>query len=388
MSAQTASHDRVNTILLVLGVIAMCGGVGCVIYNLLRPGTAATEIEFPPVGVTDDATTAPLSPLTGLELAEGQRVDDPTYCVQTPNGLDGARPQVGLSEAGVIFEAIAEAGITRFAAIYQAPTSGVIGPIRSLRTYYLEWDTPFDCLIVHAGGATDALAKLKRGDYRDLDEEPDYTYRGRATQRAWNNLFTTPDLLAQANAGATSHVVGFDRLTPAESFQQLLADSGITPLDITAPTAAAEPEITVPEVAVNFGGAADYNVVYDYDPDTNTYPRSYASGAAHLVYQCPTNNTVQRDPEDFCELTQLAPAVIVVLMVRESPAADHYHEDITTTGIGDAYIFQNGSVIEGTWSKASATDQLKFFDADGAAVKLAVGQTIVEAVPSYGSVTY
>ena len=76
------------------------------------------------------------------------------------------------------------------------------------------------------------------------------------------------------------------------------------------------------------------------------------------------------------------------MIVEERRASDGYHEDVTSLGSGTAYIFQNGAMIQGTWQKATAADQIKFYDAAGAEIKLGVGQTWISAVPTYGSVTY
>ena len=76
------------------------------------------------------------------------------------------------------------------------------------------------------------------------------------------------------------------------------------------------------------------------------------------------------------------------MVVSERRAADNYHENITTTGSGKAYIFQNGDVIEGTWSKPTKNDQIKFADNDNHEIKLAPGQTFISAIPSYGSIEY
>ena len=92
--------------------------------------------------------------------------------------------------------------------------------------------------------------------------------------------------------------------------------------------------------------------------------------------------------EDVCRLAQMSPAVVVAMIVQESRAADNYHESITTIGTGDAYIFQNGTAIKGSWAKGAKDQQIKFFDEDGIEVALAPGQTIVSAVPAYGSVEY
>ena len=131
-----------------------------------------------------------------------------------------------------------------------------------------------------------------------------------------------------------------------------------------------------------------FNVIYNYDADTNTYLRSYANGVKHEVYVCPEENLGDKNPEDVCELKQMAPSVVIAMMVQEGRAADGYHEAITTIGSGKAYVFQNGTVISGTWSKTTKYDQIKFLDENGSEIKLAPGQTFLSAVPNYGGVEY
>ena len=68
---------------------------------------------------------------------------------------------------------------------------------------------------------------------------------------------------------------------------------------------------------------------------------------------------------------------------------NHYREDLTTTGSGDAYIFQNGIVVEGTWEKEKVSSQLVFKDKSGNIINLAPGQTFITAIAkSYGYVKY
>ena len=88
------------------------------------------------------------------------------------------------------------------------------------------------------------------------------------------------------------------------------------------------------------------------------------------------------------KVSYLTPSVIVAVVVQERKASDNYHEDITAIGSGEAYIFQNGTVIHGGWSKQTDKDQIKFNDSTGREVKLAPGQTIIEAVPTYGAIEY
>ena len=379
-------------VFLIVGILSFLGGIGCIVATFLMPGGGGFNAIFPEIPTKKEDSNI-YSNLTGLPLKNAEELTAPAYCVQTPNGMDGARPQVGINQAGVVFEAIAEAGITRFAAIYQNPTSAVIGPIRSLRMYYLKWDTPFDCTIVHAGGAPDAIQAVSRGGYKDLTENYSYMYRGTSGTRRWNNLFTTSALLAKVSSDrgySGSDIKGFTRMTPDESLHARVDALAEEKLDILEPSEGKTANLVaqVPAIAVNFGGLANFNVRYNYDTGSNTYLRSYASGAAHEIYECPEEDLGEKNPENVCSLKQLAPSVVAVIVVSERRASDNYHEDITVLGSGTAYVFQNGMGIKGTWKKDSDGEQIKFYDADGVEIALAPGQTFVEAVPQYGSVEY
>ena len=384
--------DKKSLTFLIIGIVGVVGGIGCLLFGLLGCKNNATEVIFSEISVSENGDKV-YSDLTGDLLTDAALKTAPAYCIQTPNGTDGARPQAGLNEAGVIFEAIAESGITRFAAIYQNPSAAVIGPIRSLRIYYLEWDTPFDCTIVHAGGSGDALAAVSSGGYKDLSEDYDYMYRGTYGSRLWNNLFTTSTYLKKFSTDHgynTSNIQGFKRMTPDESGKARVNAGAKEKLNIVKAAAGNTSEVAaeVTNIALNLGGWSDFNVNYNYDATTNTYFRSYGSGVAHEVYACDAADLGEKNPEDVCSLTQMNPAVVVAIMVKENRASDNYHEDITTIGTGDAYIFQNGTVIKGTWSKGAKDQQIKFFGEDGSEAALAPGQTIVTAVPTYGSVEY
>lgn len=386
------SKKKSSKILVIFGILGILGGVGCGVGSLFLPSDSGFNAVFPKIP-SDSNETGIYSRLTGLPLASQEELTAPAYCIQTPNGMDGARPQAGINQAGVVFEAIAEAGITRFAAIYQNPTSAIIGPIRSLRMYYLEWDTPFDCTIVHAGGAPDAIAAVSRGGYKDLTESYAYMYRGTNGSRRWNNLFTTSAHLAKMNADRNyggSDIKGFTRMTPAESLKSRVDTLVEEKLNILEPSTGKTSSLVAktPAISINFGGIANFNVRYNYDAGSNTYLRSYASGASHDIYECPSEDLGEKNPEDKCTLKQLAPSVVVAMIVQERRASDNYHENITVIGSGDAHIFQNGVAIKGTWKKDSDAEQLKFYDASGAEIALAPGQTFIEAVPQYGSVEY
>ncbi len=387
-----SAFDKKHIAFLVTGIVGLAGGIGCLVAGATVSPEAGAELTFPKIpSSTQDNIT--YSALTGEPLVDPALKTAPTYCMQTPNGTDGARPQSGLTEAGVVFEAIAEAGITRFAAIYQNPSSSVIGPIRSLRIYFLDWDVPFDCTIVHAGGADDAIEAVAAGGYKDLTEDYTYMYRGTYGSRLWNNLFTTSAYLRQFSEDhgySASDIKGFARMTPEQANKSRIDALAVEKLNITKPTSANTSEMTggVNDIALNYGSSASFNVRYTYNAETNTYFRSYESGLAHEVYTCDAADLGEKNPEDVCTLTQVNPSVVVAMIVQESRASDGYHEDITAIGSGEAYVFQNGTATKGSWSKSSIDEQIKFFDDGGNEIALAPGQTFVSAVPDYGSIEY
>lgn len=317
-------------------------------------------------------------------------------CVQIPNGTD-ARPQVGLTDAKIVFEAIAEAGITRFAAIYRNAKADVIGPVRSLRMYYLEWDDPFDCTIVHAGGEANALKRVE--SYKHLSESKTYMWRDYSAYRAPNNLFTSGELLDKFNSDKgynSSNPKVFSRMTPEESDSELKeirkeSSSEESPEQ----TAETEKKYTAAnDIYIHVTTAANYNVKYNYDPNTNTYLRSYEGNSGkHMVYNCKglANSGANIKPQKDCgEAVQVAPKVVVVMKVNEQVnQINHYREDLATTGSGEAYVFQNGIVINGTWEKDKVSSQIVFKDQKGEVIKLAPGQTFITSIAkSYGYVKY
>lgn len=354
----------------------------------------AVETPAPETTPVEPAEELPkvYSRLSGEPLKSEAEDSAPTFCVQIPNGVDGARAQVGLNEAKVVFEAIAEAGITRFAAIFQNPPV-IIGPIRSLRIYYLNWDKPFDCMVVHAGGANDAIQALRDSGLPELDESYTYMWRsgayypsGQTDYRQWNNLFTSGEKLseyAENESHLSSDIDGFPHLKPKEADLDRTERQIVRTLRIDQPADGDTDELKAKVTGINlrFGSMPNFNPVFTYNAKTNSYDRAYESGLDHEVFTC--------ESEDDCEKVQLSPKVVIAMVVQEKRAAyDNYHEDISSIGAGDVYIFQNGDVIVGTWEKSSRDEQISFEDKDGNPVKLVPGQTWISAIPNYGSVHY
>ena len=101
---------------------------------------------------TPSPTPAFYHPLTGLPCQEDLSGKRPAAVML--NNLKAALPQQGNGQADIIYELLAEGGITRMLAVYQDPSQlGLVGSVRSARQYYWEIAKGHDAVFIHAGGS-------------------------------------------------------------------------------------------------------------------------------------------------------------------------------------------------------------------------------------------
>ena len=112
-----------------------------------------------------------------------------------------SRPTAGLENASIIYETIIEGDITRFLAIFD-PTieAKKIGPVRSVRPFFVEIAEEWNPVLFHAGGSQDAMYKLTYSKVDNVNEiSGDGIYFWRDTQRAMpHNLFTSINQIKRA----------------------------------------------------------------------------------------------------------------------------------------------------------------------------------------------
>lgn len=264
-----------------------------------------------------------------------------------------ARPQSGLKDAEIVYESIAEGGITRFLALYQDRKPELVGPVRSLRLYNVDWLTPYNASVAHVGGSKAALQLVRGGGYRDIDQFFNAGTYWRATDRyAPHNVYTSFSKLNALNESKgykSSNPKVFER---TDDLTDAAQDATQVNIKISGPL---------------------YNSSYSYDPATKLYARSQA-GAPHLDR----------------EAGQIQAKVVIAMKVTMNRVMeDGYRESIATSGSGEATLFQNGYATNVTWRKDNRDAQIQFIDAAGQPVKLARGTTWISAIPtSTGGVTW
>jgi len=337
--------------LFIIVVVLVLVGIEAGIYALLSGRNPVEQVATMQPKTKPKPTTV-ASNLTGLQVAP-ELNEKPVTAVMVENSIE-ARPQAGLTDAGVVFEAIAEGGITRFMALYQDTSPESIGPVRSARPYYIDWALGFDAAYAHVGGSPEALQQIKNDDVKDMDQSYNAKYFERVTDRyAPHNVFTS---IAQLNELEQSKGYGKSNFTSFPRKKEKKPDPTQAP--------------AAKNINLNISSAY-YNVQYIYDPATNTYLR-VLGGKPHV-------DTAGK---------QAAPKVVVAMVMNYGLANDGKHSIYNTVGDGQVFIFQDGGVTQGTWEKSSKNKQISFTDADGKPIKLNPGQTWITAVNSPGSVTY
>ncbi|HET7827843.1 MAG TPA: DUF3048 domain-containing protein [Candidatus Saccharimonadales bacterium] len=342
------------------GIIALLlllfGGGAIIWFSYIQPGSNPTLsiIHHPKKKPTTVA-----SPLTGVQVSPTDAAR-PVTAIMIENSQD-ARPQSGLQDAGVVYEAIAEAGITRFMALYQEGQPQYIGPVRSLRPYYIDFAAPFQASIVHVGGSPDALSVVTSGNFRNLDQFYNGSYFTRVNSRyAPHNVYTS-----FAKLDALNQAKGYTK----SSFTSWLRKSA---KKLKVPTAK-----TI-HLAIS---SPDFYADYSYDAASNSYLRS-EGGQPHTELVNAGDTTGP----------QLHPKVVIALVMSLSNGAldssGAYYSEYQDTGSGPMYVFQDGGVSQGTWSKSDTTSQFSFTDSSGAPIKLDAGQTWITIVGDPSQVTY
>ncbi|MGI6612421.1 MAG: DUF3048 domain-containing protein [Candidatus Nanosyncoccaceae bacterium] len=310
--------------------------------------TLLTSVEFTsPTFVRKIKPPVYYASLSGLEVETEAETNRPITAIMIPNDNYGARPQSGIGQAELVFEAVAEGGITRFMALYQKNQPSLVGPIRSVRPYFLYWVEPFEASIAQTGASARANQELRSGRYRDIgfDHNSKYFWRDRS-RRAPNNVYTNFEKINQLNQSK-----GYGSSNPDMFLRQ-------------KSKAVEEPNAT--QINLKISRSAIYNSYYTYDTNTNKYTR-HQNGAVHSDRE---SGPIQSD------------VVIALRVIENRVLEDGYRENIEVIGEGKVYIFQNGTVIEATWKKPEHKKQIRFYDNDGKEIAINRGHVWITAIPN------
>lgn len=349
--------SRRTLILLGVVLVLLAGGGAAALLLTGRDGGAEPEQAATTTTAEPTTTTTaprPVAPLTGLPVDDPAVLSRVALVVKIDNVDSLSRPQVGINQADVVYEEKIEGPITRFAAIYQSQGANPIGPVRSGRSTDIAIVTPLNHpLYAFSGANAVTVEELRAAPLVDVgyDVQPGAYYRQQG-RRAPDNLFSnTDELWSFAPA---------DAQPPAPLFAYRDEGEGLP--------ATAE---RVATVDLSFGsGPGSAPVRWAWDPGAGAWLR-WQNGTPHVD---DADVQVAR-PNVIVQFVDYVDTGLVDLAGSPVPEAQ-------LVGEGDAWVFREGHVITGRWSRPSIEAGTTWTDGAGQPIELTPGATWVALVPN------
>lgn len=313
-----------------------------------------------------DTTQEPsfYEPLTGLPCEADASGARPVAVML--NNLKNALPQQGNRQADIIYEVLAEGGITRMLAVYQHPDQvGLIGSVRSARQYYWELAQGHDAVYIHAGASPEFYSTKSRLGLFTVDGvNGAYSYAGAGM--FWRDRSRIPghyydyehSLLTSGEAitamlskeGKTDHADGYQ-------YEMAFADDG-TP-------AGGQSALTVTVPFSNYKSG-----VFHYDAATGLY-------------------AVEEYGEPYIDGNDNAQVAVTNLLILQTACtvvddAGRITVDLTS---GSGWFACGGQMVPITWKKGAAEQQLRYYGMDGSPLTLGRGKSYVCIIPTSRNIT-
>ena len=260
---------------------------------------------------------------------------------------EGARPQSGLDKANIVYEVLAEGGITRFLAIYYDQDAEEVGPIRSARPYFVSKSLEHQAIYAHAGGSQEAYNFIKEERIDDINEFVDFQPFWRTSDREPpHNLYTsTLKLRKEANK------LGYIEMIKKEVYQFEIdqnerltgreTDNIVIPYNIT------------------------YKVSYRYQPESMKYLR-FINSESHI---------------DAITKKQLVVDNIIIQFAGTKVIDEEGRLAVDFVGKGKGLLFFKGGSEEIIWEKQDLKSRTIFMYKEGDRIALTPGNIWIQIVP-------
>lgn len=297
----------------------------------------------------DDSPIVPVvkdrNPLTGQPINDAN-FDFFPIAIMLDNAYN-IRPQYGLAQADIIYEALAESNITRLMAIFDSRQNlEKIGPVRSARPYFMDWLEEYGGIYMHVGGSPQALSSISNYNFINIDQigiGETYFWRDKKLSAPANVLTSSANWL---RAGEIKNVQKFD----TDRAKKII-------WNFAEPTSSTTP----PNFSVNFSGDI-YKVDWQYNTKLGAYQRW--QGGDKFVF----------------DTGEQAFANNVIVQVVKSSLIDTERRQMDTKTSGEVFIFNQWGEQLGQWKYQDG--RTRFFAEDGSELKLVSGKTWVEVIDS------
>lgn len=277
--------------------------------------------------------------------------------VMIDNDDENARPQAGLDEAYLIYEMVVEGGATRFLALFKNTNTAKIGPVRSSRHYFLDYVLENDAIYTHYGWSPKAEEDIPALGVKNINgvdgNDSNVFWRDKTYTSDWHSAYTSIEKIDK-RAAQKKYAVQTER------------KNGIVyATEFRTPANGKKAE------KIRLPYSSRYTTGYVYNAETKLYEKTISG----RVLKMQNGNVV-------------ALKNVIVLLNGDTDLGDgSARRNINTVGNGKGYYFTNGVCEEITWSKSARGANTEYKKADGTALEINPGKTIVNIIsPAIGAV--
>ncbi len=354
IKAKRMSKNSKKTYLVIGGVVILMALVATGVFAMRhlsnKPAVLSKEErkngEVPPDEIDDS------KPVSGDEKDSNHR----PFAVMI-NNISTARPyQSGLQDAYIVYELIAEGGITRFLALFKDMETARIGTVRSARHYYLDYVLENDAYFVHWGWSPQAqsdISSLKIDNINGLHYSNKYFWTDTSLKVSTEHTrFTNMEKLEKAIKD-----LGYRTTSNKDMLLNYSEDS----LDLEQIKNAKKCDT----VNIKYSNSTTTN--YKYDSEKKVYFRS-VNNKAHVDY-------VSKEQYNFKN--------IIVYQVKNTSIDqdDKGRQELNNIGTGTGYYISEGYAIPIKWEKKSRSAETKYTLENGEELVVNEGNTFIQIQP-------
>lgn len=277
------------------------------------------------------------------------------------NNNHAAWPQCGIQDAYLVYEIIAEGGISRMMALYKDVYPTKVGSVRSARHYFIDYAEENDAIYIHWGGSPQAYSRINSGidDLDGISSDGSAFFRDTTLNRAYEHT-------------------GFVNLEKVKDYAEEKGYARDTEKDLLLNYSAEEIDLSTSEntkvandITLKY---SDYHTTsYEYDTENKVYKRSM-SGKANVDLETGEQYTAKN--------------IIVYKVNNYTLGGDNKgRQELDNIGSGSGYYISNGYAVPITWEKTSHSGQTVYKYENGEEITVNDGNTFIQIMPTDGDIT-
>ncbi len=358
-----------------LALLAGCGDEQASSPIILEPETSLAETQTETETVQTEESAGELSVITERTVVDGKMqsyltgewkdekvVTRRNFAVMIPNNTP-ALPQYGISLASIVYEAPVEGNsFTRLMGIFEDYDElDRVGPVRSSRDYFLYESMAFDSIYCNWG-----LAVPYVGPVINTDQVDNVSQAVSGIDSPSSEAFDRVSRPGKAlEFTGYMFIDGYEKAVERHGYETEYTDRfvrGFTFANDCIYEYEDYPDATKIFPGGNTSGAGGYSAhqpCFAYNPEDHLYYRTQY-GKAHT---------------DEYNGEQIAVTNVVFKVCHGEVRDDHGYLAFGVTGTGDAVVFTNGKVIEGTWKREGNYEPNVFYDENGEEIVFNQGKT-------------